>query len=242
MVCTTPWVLYLQEKPGTHHTAGLVGLGARLVGAENLAPIKIRSPEHPVCSWSLNWLLLYPNHWSMMMQLKCNGIYHEIISPYFFLCHVMLRIIRQVQIIPLFMPPSIGSNKLTCKPAQVFLVLQPLECETSPSCVVSDIEQVAIACEKYFFCIYRGYFAKYAWGEKCCCKFFILSCYEVTCLREVTWTAGRTFPWLRTLFVHRVSLRSEDNHRASSTSKKHFVFLCYRLTGIFDVLLRSVPA
>jgi len=83
-------------------------------------------------------------------------------------------------------PQAQGRNKLTCKPAQVILVLEALECETSPGLLVSRIEQVVIACEKYFSCTYRGYFCKHASGEKCRSEFFILSWYGVTCLLEVT--------------------------------------------------------
>ena len=83
VVCTMPFLFYPQKRPGTHCTGGWVGLGACLDGTENLAPIRICSPELPVCSNSLNWLLLYPNHWSMMMQLKCNGTYHDITQSLF---------------------------------------------------------------------------------------------------------------------------------------------------------------
>jgi len=42
----------------------------------------------------------------------------------------------------------------------------------SPGLLVSRIEQVIIAREKYFSCIYRGYFCKHASGQKCGLKFF----------------------------------------------------------------------
>ena len=48
---------------------------------------------------------------------------------------------------------------------------------------------------------------------------------------------GRDFLLAWDLFVYIVSLGNEDSCREWSTSKKRFVFLCYSVTKILDVLL-----
>ena len=44
-----PAALYPRERPGTHCTGGWVGPGPVWIGAENLAPTEIRSPDRPAC-------------------------------------------------------------------------------------------------------------------------------------------------------------------------------------------------
>ena len=56
----------------------------------------------------------------------------------------------------------------------------------SPCLVVSRIEQMVIACEKYFSCIYRGELLQVCVRGICHSKFFILPWYEFACLMEVT--------------------------------------------------------
>ena len=53
-VNATPWLIYPGGKrPSTHCVGGWVGLRAVLIGAENLAPSGIRSPDRPARSESL---------------------------------------------------------------------------------------------------------------------------------------------------------------------------------------------
>jgi hypothetical protein len=89
-----------------------------------------------------------------------------LLGLHFLICHVMLRIIRQVQSIPLVMPLKHRevTSSLANLPKLCILVLQALECETPPS-LLSRKEQMVIACEKYFSCICRGYFCKHIRGK-----------------------------------------------------------------------------
>jgi hypothetical protein len=47
VVSTMPWLLYPQERPGTHCTGGWVGPGPIWTRAKNLAPTGIRTPDCP---------------------------------------------------------------------------------------------------------------------------------------------------------------------------------------------------
>jgi len=59
VVNATPRLLYPLERPGTRCIGGWLGPRAGLVGAENLAPAGIRSPDRPARSQSL-YRLRYP--------------------------------------------------------------------------------------------------------------------------------------------------------------------------------------
>ena len=53
VVNATPQPLYPRERRDTHCTGGWVGPGPVWIGAENLAPTGIRSPDRPARSMSL---------------------------------------------------------------------------------------------------------------------------------------------------------------------------------------------
>ena len=71
MVSAKPWPVYHSERPVTHSVGGWVGLQVGLVGEENLAPTRIRTPDHPFRSESL-YRLGYPGP---LNQHTCGKIY-----------------------------------------------------------------------------------------------------------------------------------------------------------------------
>ena len=80
----------------------------------------------------------------------------------------------------------------------------------SPSLLVSHIEQMVIACEKYFNYIYRGELFQVCVRGICCSKFFVMVRSRMS--HGSYLNCGRGLA--RYSFVYIVSMGSEDSHRA----------------------------
>jgi len=92
VVNVTPRPLYPWERPGTHCTGGWVGPGPVWMGAENLGPTRIRSPDRPARSES-SYRLSYPGPQNTHTHTH-TYIIHTYIYIYIYilqLCHIWTR-------------------------------------------------------------------------------------------------------------------------------------------------------
>jgi len=72
VVNATPWPLYPWERPGAHCIGGWWATGLIWMGAENLAPTGIRSPDRPARSESLYRLRNPGSHLSAISRHNQN--------------------------------------------------------------------------------------------------------------------------------------------------------------------------
>jgi hypothetical protein len=110
--CHSPATLPAGRRPSTDCTRGWVGPITQLHGCKNLAPIRIRSSDHPACSESL-YQVDYPAHIitkKVFKQIYLHTVSIQGISTIFTDQMPNFHIFKNV----LFVPSSKFSTVITC--------------------------------------------------------------------------------------------------------------------------------